>query len=720
MAEALQDDVQIEISKLVSRTLYLDGVNSSTLKVSQSFAYLTEYINRELHNVNVLMSGSLVEGSQVKGSDVDQMQIFPRVRAYIDSKQALNENDNILVMDTKKTRYGFSRLRVVRLKKEDTMLRQLIEQCSVKDKDGSIYFSSDNFIQFNQNLVSGTDKFSSFGQFSPTIFRHGPCTSIEYGAKDTQMSATIESDIAIGIECTGWPMETVAWSSRAESAKWPPNYLVDRIKQLPCFLLPVGDPTSQHCAIEWRFAFVPTERELIWAFNDTQIQCYVLLKLIKKKFLDPLAPDQLSSFLLKTIVMWEIGKDGIDNWNPEALLTCLHRCLETLHGSVQSLELPHYIFEKRNLLHSKFSELMIQKAVMEKIREVQNSLVPSVLQSATQDGPLYMLKKIWESCYDDVATLVQRGSELIPENQTLFKRVDQAKKCLNGINTAYSIVHLPTTVARLVNVAKYIKDNSGQFEEFIGRKTACYIAIQIGYGCLAETEITKDESKITVLNQYASLEFEEGAQLDNASGLLHLATYFYKRGEQYKAMQIISAFDSKKEELFFVGECSAKRKLDGTYGNGYNAVAELNESNVAYDVIFTSEDVSCVPDAVKFECVLLGDRNNWNFCLFHPLVYGYSLLFQICFDRNNSKGCSVCTEELTNILKINVSSLERHRALNMLGYCLRKTGRFQEAIECFRESIQIMPSNGNAATYHLGVMFTNLIKEHKDVGKSSL
>ena len=707
MAEALQDDLHFEISKLVSRTLYRDGVSSSTLKVSQSFAYLIEYINRELHDVNVLLSGSLVEGSQVKGSDVDQMLIFPRLRAYIDSKQALNENDNILVIDTKKTRYGFSRLRVERIQKDDTIQRQLIEQCSAKDKDGAIYLSSDNFIQFNLNLEAGTDKFSSFGQFSPTIFRHGPCTSIEYGAKDTHMSPAGESDIAIGIECTGWPIETVAWSSRVESAKWPPNYLVDRIKQLPCFLLPVGDPTSQHCAIEWRFAFVPTERELIWAFYDTQIQCYVLLKLIKKNFLDPLAPDQLSSFLLKTIVMWEIGKDGIDNWNPRSLLTCLHRCLETLHGSIQSLELPHYIFEKRNLLYSKFSEPMIQEAVMEKIREVQKLLVPSVLQSATQDGPLYVLKKIWEACDDDVATLVQIGSFLIPEDQTLFKRVDQAKKCLNGINTAYSIVHLPTTVARLVNVAEYIKDNSGQFEEFIGRKTACYIAIQIGYRCLAETEITKDESKITKLNQVASLFFEEGAQLDNASGLLHLATYFYKRGEKYKAMQIISAFDSKKEELFFVGKCSAKWKLDGTYGKGYNGFAELNESNVAYDVIFTSEDVSCVPDAVKFECVLLGNGNN--FCLFHPLVYGYSLLFQICFDRNNSKGCSVCTEELTNILKINVSSLERHRALNMLGYCLRKTGRFQEAIECFRESIQIMPSNGNAATYHLGVMFTNLI-----------
>ena len=708
------ENTDVAFSKLVSKTLYLDGVNSSNLKWSRSFAYLIEYINRELHDVYFLNSGSFVEASQVSGSDVDHMQIFPKVRAFSASTQALDKEDNVLVIDTEHSRYGFSKLKLAKLQQEDSPIKHLIEDCLVKTEDGSLYFSSDKFISFNLKLMGGTDKYSSFGQSKPSIYRHGPCTSIEYDEKDTYLTKSLESDIAIGIECTNWPKEAASWSSRLTAAGWLRREAIDRLQKLPCFLLPVGDPTSDEYALEWRFAFVPTERELIWEFNDTQIHCYVLLKLLKKEFLDPIAPDQLSSFHLKTLVFWESEKGGLVRWQPGNLLQCLHLCLQRLLNSIKSLELPHYIFEKRNLLYSKFNDQTMKKRVIEMIGELQNKIMPCILQSAARKGPLNTLNSIWKSCDHSVADLIQIGSTEIPDDPNILKMFDRGLKCFKGNEAAFTIVHLPTTVRRLVDVAEYLKINSDKWEESLTRKTSCFIAIHLGYRCLAEAETTTDEAKRLQLQEVASHLFIEGRFLDNAAGQLHMATYFYKRGEQYKAMELISILDSKKEDLFFVG------KSGRTLGKNYNAVAELDETNVAYDVVFTSEDVTCVPDAVKFECVLLGDKNNWNFCLFHPLVYAYCLLFQICFDRNNAKGCNVCIEKLANVLKIISESIERHRALNLLGFCLRKMGLFHEALDCFRKSVRLVPSVGNAATYHISILFVESMQKQNDGKKDSL
>lgn len=285
--------VNVRMSTLVSRVLSFSGISRSHLELSKSWANLMEYLNKELFDIRLLASGSLVETSQIEGSDVDQMHILPKIYATQELNQGKDFEGEICLMETEQSRHGFTRL--IRTNSEDISVKDkvpewvgnIIEESTVEVEPS--YISSAKFIASFLKMMSGTNRYSTLGRSTSGIFQHGPCTTVE-------IEHSLQSDIAVGIECTSWPLDAEEWCSLTRHKGWPSEDTIISLKQLPCYILPVGDEQSQACPVEWRFAFVPTERELIWGFNDTQIQCYVLLKLLKKEFLEPIAPDQISSF----------------------------------------------------------------------------------------------------------------------------------------------------------------------------------------------------------------------------------------------------------------------------------------------------------------------------------------------------------------------------------------------------------------------------------------
>lgn len=67
------------------------------------------------------------------------------------------------------------------------------------------------------------------------------------------------------------------------------------------------------------------ERELVWSFNDTQLQWFVLLKSLLIKFIDPIVSEKLSSYHMKTVVFWESETIDDNCWRREFLLTFLKK-----------------------------------------------------------------------------------------------------------------------------------------------------------------------------------------------------------------------------------------------------------------------------------------------------------------------------------------------------------------------------------------------------------
>ncbi|XP_045168481.2 uncharacterized protein LOC123531502 isoform X2 [Mercenaria mercenaria] len=700
MAEEIK--INTEVSKLLSRALAGDGTVRNNLQLMKSYAHITEYLAATLHDNHFIVTGSCMETSKIPGSDVDHMQIFKDTCAADNPNQVMNKKCHFLIRDTDDSRHGFSKLRLNHLlEKKDLTSRQILEECLVCGEDNSGYISSNRFCAFFLKLMSGTNEFSPFAHSTTSIFRHGPCSTIEFDHAD-------QSDIAVGIECANWPREAEEWCTRPRFHEWPSKNTVSALRQLPCYLLPVGDECSSDCALEWRFAFVPTERELIWEFNDTQIQCYVILKLLGKQFLEPIAPDQLSSFFLKTIMFWEIENKGLDIWTTVNLIHCIVSCLQSLRKCVMTRILPHYIFRKRNLLFTKFRDREIQTAVVNKLEDIENTTAPYVLQAATSFDPLDDLGKIWNKCKGSLSHFIYTTKEQIPDVPEVCENMDILSRFLKANEIFMFIVYLPASLEKIIEAGFYIKEHESDFDSLLRKHALSCLKIEFGKRIIPE--ILKPEtlsSKEDLIPTTYSL-FSD-AKIGSTTGFLHLATLHYLLQEYTKALTIIRSIILKKESLFFIG--LSAEKISFKQHPDCIDICLTSESLLAHDICFTSEDVFWAPPGVRMECALLGKRHNWNFCVFHPLVYSYYLLFLTCHKRKHVKECKQCLQEFSDFLRFVGGKIDRHRSLNLLGVCNYKLSYYDKAISCFERSLQIVDPDGNAASYHICFLITELLAE---------
>ena len=119
---------------------------------------------------------------------------------------------------------------------------------------------------------------------------------------DNNSQKTIDLDITEGIPCTEWPVAAQEWVTRQRMNGWPSKSILSQVRILPIYVVSVGNHESGQYSLESRLSFISIERELVWSFNETQFHCFFILKYITKCSLEPLAPDELSTYHIKTII----------------------------------------------------------------------------------------------------------------------------------------------------------------------------------------------------------------------------------------------------------------------------------------------------------------------------------------------------------------------------------------------------------------------------------
>lgn len=92
-------------------------------------------------------------------------------------------------------------------------------------------------------------------------------------------------DDVSALSFSSWPAESESWLRNDRKAKWPTKQMRLVIKKHRCLLVPVGHPRSDRPRTEWRISYSEAERYLMFEMNVVQLQCYVLLKLIRNRFL---------------------------------------------------------------------------------------------------------------------------------------------------------------------------------------------------------------------------------------------------------------------------------------------------------------------------------------------------------------------------------------------------------------------------------------------------
>ncbi|KAK3590147.1 hypothetical protein CHS0354_041202 [Potamilus streckersoni] len=228
------------------------------------------------------------------------------------------------------------------------------------------------------------------------------------------------------------------------------------------------------------------------------------------------------------------------------------------------------------------------------------------------------------------------------------------------------------------------------------------------------TETIRNEEKM-ILMAATKCAFNMAWNADALAGKLQVATFHFLHKEYVQALSILDSAVSATSVLCYPAWCSKLRFIsvtNGTIQQSAEGPSSFKNVGVAFDVMFTKENIQHVPYAIQFECALLGEANI-NFALFHPLVYAFYLLFEVHCTFVDTRKRDEYILHLSNIVHSTEGGLERHHALNILGVCFQKMENLHEAFSRFSQSLKECQNKANAAVYHLVILAFQCLRDRR-------
>ncbi|KAH3784246.1 hypothetical protein DPMN_162199 [Dreissena polymorpha] len=159
---------------------------------------------------------------------------------------------------------------------------------------------------------------------------------------------------------------------RPKPGHWPTPVLLKQLKDSGVFLVSTAhventtnwDPRQRLGTLTvrtfdnshelyWRLSTNLIERLLMFDLSMTQMKVYVIMKIIRKEFCKPLVGERLSTFHLKTTLMYSVEMSPPHIWKDENLIQCLKFCFTTLRRWLKVRYCPHYTTDKVNLFDGK-------------------------------------------------------------------------------------------------------------------------------------------------------------------------------------------------------------------------------------------------------------------------------------------------------------------------------------------------------------------------------
>ena len=718
------------ISGLITKELKLNGSGSYICYLSKNRTLLADFLLSQ-QEVQVVRSGSIAEGTNLTDSDFDQMFILPDITVHTVKTNPENIKGHSFLLDATDSSPGYAKLKLLKLKDMKRQVRNSFDisiQEMLQDTNNGMSLSSDSFVNFccsGENVPSREVR---------RYCRHGPCATMKYPDLDGYLTGipgmTIELDYVYALSCEEWPTEAREWISRKRYHNWPPKDVVDKISKQTCHVVPIGDKHSEFFSMEWRISFLLGERELVWNFNDTQVQCYVLLKCIFKQHLAPLAPDQLSSYHLKTIVFWKSEENGLSIWYDENLLQCMIECLSELKKSIEEKTLAHYFHRQINLLAHKLENPIEKACVLQKIDEIQKHIVTNVLNCIIVNNDLSDMR--FRSCLDKFIEISRGISNLheIYGKVQKYEDVFRLYKIMFGLFTDITINSKPSLLLRQLEALNKNPPDGVEFR-FL-KYTKLFLLIRLGFEIHKHLISPKDslfqqiiENTTTTLVDPEVLIWH-GRQIDFLSGALYLASIYICQSQFKKSNDLLLAVIRQDKNLMYPCESSDKRYIEMTCCGKFKLMSlPVCTECPAYDILLSSGDVDCVPYAVKFECILSQDAY-FNCVTIHPCVYAYFLLCIGQYYSGNNMEFTDSLEELRSIVYDIGNGFNKYRAYNLLGYCYYLDNNLAEAVGYYGKSLKEtrnMSNVVNAANYHLSFLLMQLSKEKEPKimyeGKSS-
>ncbi|XP_056015716.1 uncharacterized protein LOC130053121 isoform X2 [Ostrea edulis] len=708
-----------KISPILSKSMFFTMASSCKTEAQKKSMLMLEflYLSRHKQTVRRYFGGSAAEGTAIKTSDVDKMIVGPNI--YVCSEQADGEQvkGHVFLMDASDSSPGHTKLVLL---KTDPNIPTVFDQGNTlydmleETQDGRRLLSSEKVVTFWMDFMRKRQ--TSTGP--PETFRHGPCattvTTDPQGYIKNEIGGVIEQDFAHGLLFCSPPSMGKDWLRNRVNFSWPSQKIVQKIMSLKCHVVAVGDKMSQHSSLEWRISYLLWERELVWSFNDIQLQCYVLLKALLKKYIDPVAPDELSSYHMKTIVFWESEDTEENCWGQEFLIPFLRNCLWRLSECVLNRSLKHFIERDKNLLLGKMCEIEIKESVLKVIKDI----IPDIITYSLKCIDGIDLTTTWQKSDHNIETFLRKCLACHNSRITFDFNDSKLPVKVYHYERAYAIgVNAETVLADFSTLAQYHVsleecDRDIEVDDKFKRSVKMFIHMRSAMILARQLLSSKNNAAASETIQKLMNFMEENSALDVISGKLYVVTCllaFDKREEASRELQNIASSIRNASVLIYTGMCSSCEIMRPS---GETLIQEkrippcsssqMEFLSVAHDAIFAQEDCPVLPDALKYECMV--DRA----FLLHPAVYFFYLR---CL-------CRKTQEKMEDIARLHAvvndcnGTLHSYRSFNILGHCYFENGNFQSAFDCYATSFSQTVQSGrpNVAIYMLLVILLNIFQ----------
>ena len=654
---------------------------------------------------SVYIFGSHFEGTYTVGllPDIDGAIIPPDMPVITDIANCPSSNSYLLVPEEQP---GYVRLQLVH--NGDVQW----ERCKDLELDMCHHLSVDmnNRVCLVQNSEG----------LMPTEMHRKDGPAIHMDAVKNRLS----SDTVVALAFTDWPECAQDWLSRKRIHGWPSKELIKQCKSLGFIVVSACHPASDEKHFQWRISFSHQERLLVTQFNSVQLKCYILLKIIKKELIKQyIKEDTLTSYHLKTCMLYILENTPSELWVRENLVDCVIMCLRQIHLWIRDEKIPNYFIPEENML-DRITKPELRRKLAARIDWTLNCDIRDVLFNLQTDRIGYYLRTFPKRRRDPLVRLLVRvGSlrdPLIRASQVCleitFKCVYQPySECLRYDRDS-RIKHMKEALVHSISYLSGTRRITIHSEEETRRTLSlilpflhlillsCEIVQRIDKPTEAVKYILMDNSWFLVYPIYSS------AKLKQASALSML-------GYQQLSIDVLSSF-TIRDKLYLcncydpdVPDQDIQLLLQATQDRHDITAIELLRDYSQPCVHFFPHEQQITPVAINYELIrsyvtpfklLEKHYSNPQWCRWGVVDGHFLRWFLLYLNRRYLGDNSQATKYVKKMIRLLNSNTVCHRetCLNLLGYVHRDRGEINCAVKCFDKSLQTNPLC-NAAYWHL-------------------
>ena len=678
-------------------SLLLDVVvgTKEEIAMRQDFCRIHDSLFPSPMFVQTYFTGSKSEGLDLPGSDQDYMFDINNMH-HIKVIQSYDEelgfsNNSIFVMCTENIPPGFVLLRHV----HPSPLHPFLYRSS-RNINGLWYLSSDLFIN---NEVSDKKQEYIYEGINVTIQRQGPSIETWSQLQDRSESGM---DCVCSIHCAFWPNDASEWVQRPRHFEWPASQDISSIIDFGFHLVPVGHPKSETKLMEWRISFSLAERTLVWSFNQVQMQCYAVMKIILKEFIKVKCNPEnqvLCSYFIKTFLFWKYENTEMNFWRADNFRECIKYLLTEFCKCIGEGVLRHYFIRRFNLLSVKLT-----RADQTELLQLFDIIIQSDISILKECRTLCDIWLEFLHVHQDRINVLQniKQRNFLRNDECAMRIIQIIDIHIAPYCRVYSVISSNEVIQTLLRLScktpiKTLALRKCLLEEHLGIVTHKNDPGNKGVYQLCRTAKTDAHSS------------------DISTCKLWCAMLFYKQRSILSTLDYVNnVLSSISPFAMYMGDteirtCNESKQL---YANMFLdsdiPISQRARTAWLFDLCITADTTNVVPLAIQIEMFFHCDHSIPVLFL-SPFTCTYYLQFLCYHDMHQYTNRDRALQQLIDI----VNDIDQIRigdsyiSLNITGHCLLLAGRRHEALVMFQRSYSFTQLHHtvihqlNSATWYL-------------------